>query len=67
MKSALAQKEEEIVYLRARLHTQDLELCELQHVRLHAIFFTRIQLPLLHKHLALGEGLPFPSKAEGSS
>lgn len=32
MKSVLAQKEEEIVYLRARLHTQDLELCELQHV-----------------------------------
>lgn len=32
MKSVLAQKEEEIVYLRARLHTQDLELCELQHM-----------------------------------
>lgn len=32
MKSLLAQKEEEIVYLRARLHTQDLELCELQHM-----------------------------------
>lgn len=32
MKSILAQKEEEIVYLRARLHTQDLELCELQHM-----------------------------------
>ncbi|XP_042234111.1 centrosomal protein of 131 kDa-like [Homarus americanus] len=32
MKSILAQKEEEIVYFRARLHTQDLELCELQHM-----------------------------------
>ncbi|XP_066985940.1 uncharacterized protein [Macrobrachium rosenbergii] len=32
MKSILAQKEEEIVYLRARLHTQDIELCELQHM-----------------------------------
>ncbi|XP_076053037.1 uncharacterized protein LOC143032341 isoform X2 [Oratosquilla oratoria] len=32
MKSVLAQKEEEIIYLRARLHTQDLELCELQHM-----------------------------------
>ena len=31
-KGLLAQKEEEVVYLRARLHTQDLELCELQHV-----------------------------------
>ncbi|XP_045124215.1 uncharacterized protein LOC123512080 isoform X2 [Portunus trituberculatus] len=30
MKSLLTQKEEEIVYLRARLHTQDLELCDLQ-------------------------------------
>ncbi|CAL4110089.1 unnamed protein product, partial [Meganyctiphanes norvegica] len=32
IKSVLAQKEEEIVYLRARLHSQDLELCELQHM-----------------------------------
>ncbi|KAK4308057.1 hypothetical protein Pmani_020227 [Petrolisthes manimaculis] len=32
MRSLLAQKEEEIVYLRARLHTQDLELTELQHM-----------------------------------
>ncbi|XP_050713551.1 centrosomal protein of 131 kDa-like isoform X2 [Eriocheir sinensis] len=30
MKALLTQKEEEIVYLRARLHTQDLELCDLQ-------------------------------------
>ncbi|MPC32653.1 Centrosomal protein [Portunus trituberculatus] len=34
MKSLLTQKEEEIVYLRARLHTQDLELCDLQQVSL---------------------------------
>lgn len=32
MKALLTQKEEEIVYLRARLHTQDLELCDLQQV-----------------------------------
>ncbi|XP_068207960.1 myosin-11-like isoform X1 [Palaemon carinicauda] len=32
MKSILAQKEEEVIYLRARLHTQDIELCELQHM-----------------------------------
>ncbi|XP_042886515.1 probable serine/threonine-protein kinase irlF [Penaeus japonicus] len=29
MKSILSQKDEEIVYLRARLHSQDLEMCEL--------------------------------------
>ena len=38
MKSILTQKEEEIVYLRARLHTQDLELCELQHVSIRISF-----------------------------
>ena len=31
-KTILAQKEEEIVYMRARLHTQNLELNELQQV-----------------------------------